>query len=31
MECYYSSNLEVVGYRKRIHMIWKEKGMFDVK
>ena len=31
MECYYSSNPEVVGYRERMHMIWKEKGMFDVK
>ena len=31
MECYYSRNPEVVGYIKRMHMIWKEKGMFDVK
>ena len=31
MECYYSSNPEVVGYIERIHMIWKEKGAFDVK
>ena len=31
MECYYSNNLEVVGYIERIHVIWKEKGMFDVK
>ena len=31
MECYYSNNPEVVGYRERMHMIWKEKGMFDVK
>ena len=30
MECYYSSN-PVVGYIERTHMIWKEKGMFDVK
>ena len=22
---------EVVGYRERMYMIWKEKGMFDVK
>ena len=31
MECYYSSNPEVVGYIERMHMIWKEKGRFDVK
>ena len=31
MECYYSSNPKVVGYRERMYMIWKEKGMFDVK
>ena len=31
MEYYYSSSLEVVGYIKRVHVIWKEKGMFDVK
>ena len=31
MECYYSSNPEVVGYIERMHMTWKEKGMFDVK
>ena len=31
MECCYSSNPEVVGYRERMHMIWKEKGIFDVK
>ena len=31
MECYYSNNSEVVGYIERIHVIWKEKGMFDVK
>ena len=29
MECYYSSNPEVVGYIERIYIIWK--GMFDVK
>ena len=31
MECYYSSNPEVVGYIERMHMIWKEKGIFDLK
>ena len=31
MECYYRSNPEAVGYRDRVHMIWKEKKMFDVK
>ena len=31
MECYYRSNPEAVGYRDRVHMIWKEKRMFDVK
>ena len=31
MECYYSSNPEVVGCIERMHMIWKEKEMFDVK
>ena len=31
MECYYSSNPEVVRHIERMHMIWKEKGMFDVK
>ena len=31
MECYYSSNLEEVGHKERMHMIWIEKGMFDVK
>ena len=31
MEFYYSSNPEVVGYIERMHMIWKEKQMFDVK
>ena len=31
MECYYSSSPEVVGYIERMHMIWKEKGMFDVE
>ena len=31
MESYYSSNPEVVGYIERMHMIWKEKGVFDVK
>ena len=31
MECYYSSNPKVVGYIERMRMIWKEKGMFDVK
>ena len=31
IECYYSSNPEVVRYIERMHMIWKEKGMFDVK
>ena len=31
MECYYRSNLEVTGHRERMHMIWKEIGMFDVK
>ena len=31
MECYYRSNLEVVRYIERMHMLWKEKGMFDVK
>ena len=31
MECYYSSNPEVVGYIERMHMIWKEKGILDVK
>ena len=31
MECYYSSNPEVVGYIERMHMICKEKGMLDVK
>ena len=31
MECYYSSKPEVVGYIERMHMIWKEKGMFDIK
>ena len=30
-KCYYRSDPEVVEYRKRMHMIWKEKGMFDVK
>ena len=25
MECYYSSNPEVVGYIERMHMIWKKK------
>ena len=31
MECYYSSSPEVVGYRERIHVTWKEAGIFDVK
>ena len=31
MECYYSRNPEIVGYIERMHMIWKEKGIFDVK
>ena len=31
MECYYSRNLEIVGYIERIHVIWKERGMFYVK
>ena len=31
MACYYRSNPEAVGYRDRVHMIWKEKRMFDVK
>ena len=31
MECYYSSNPEVVGCRERMHMIWKAKGILDVK
>ena len=31
MECYYSSNPELVGCIETIHIIWKEKGMFDVK
>ena len=31
MVCYYSSNPKLVGYRERMYMIWKEKGMFDVK
>ena len=31
MECHYSSNPEVEGYIERIHMIWNEKGAFDVK
>ena len=30
MECYYSSNQDVVGYREKMYMIWKEKGMFGV-
>ena len=31
MECYYSNNPEVAGYIEGMLMIWKEKGMFDVK
>ena len=31
MKCYYSSNPDLVGYVERMHMISKEKGMFDVK
>ena len=31
MEIYYSNNPEVVGYIERMHMIWREKGIFDVK
>ena len=31
MDCYYNSNPQVVGYIERMHMVWKEKGMFDVK
>ena len=31
IECFYGSNADVVGYIERIHMFWKEKGMFDVK
>ena len=31
MECYYSSNPEVDGHIERMYMIWKEKGMCDVK
>ena len=30
-ECYYSSNPEVVGYIEKMHLIWKEEGMFDAK
>ena len=28
---HYSSNPELVGYIERMHVIWKEKGMFHVK
>ena len=31
MECYYTSNPKVVTYKERMHMICKEKGIFDVK
>ena len=31
MECSYRSNAEVVGYRERMYVIWKENGIFDVK
>ena len=31
IECYYSSSPEVVGYIEKMHMIWKEYGMLDVK
>ena len=27
MECYYSSDPEVVGHRKRMHMIWKKRNV----
>ena len=30
-ECYYTSNTEVVGYKERMIVMWKEKGMFYVK
>ena len=31
MECYFRGNPEVMGYIERMHFIWKEKEMFDVK
>ena len=30
-KCYYRSDPEVVEYRERMQMIWKEKGIFNVK
>ena len=30
MECYYLSEPERRGYRKRMHQIWREKGEFDI-
>ena len=31
MECYYRSKYERNGYRKIMHVIWNEMGMFNVK
>ena len=31
MECYFRGNPEVIEYIERMHFIWKEKEMFDVK
>ena len=30
MTCYYQSQLDVRGYRQRLHAFWKEKGLFQV-
>ena len=30
MKCYYQSQLDLRGYRQRLHAFWKEKGFFQV-
>ena len=30
MECFFRSNPKVIGYRKRMHNLWKDMGMFQI-